>query len=181
MQDSLGKEPQPDWPVFLAALSLLVLVCIPLFLLPQQSETVIQWLYSGITLYLGIFYLWGGVAVLAFCIWIAASRHGRIKLGDPQSKPQFTIYSWASMLFCAGVATGVLYWGTIEWTYYYDTPPFGVEPRSAEAVRWASIFGVFHWGPTGWAFYCLPALAIGHAYHARGIPRRPTLPQAGGL
>ena len=75
------------------------------------------------------------------------------------------------MLFCAGVATGILYWGTIEWTYYYDAPPFGVEPRSAAAVRWASVFGIFHWGPTGWAFYCLPTLAIGHAYYCRKIPR----------
>ena len=46
----------------------------------------------------------------------------------------------------------------------------GVEPRSAEAIEWASTYGIFHWGPTGWAFYCLPALAIGHAYYVRRQP-----------
>ena len=155
----------------MSALTLLVLVCIPLLLFPESSESLIQQSYAWITRALGLFYLWGAVAVLVFCIWIALSRHGAIKLGAPDSEPQFSTYSWASMLFCAGVATGILYWGTIEWAYYYEMPPFGVEPRSAEAIRWASVFGMFHWGPTGWAFYCLLALAIGHAYYCRGIPR----------
>ncbi|MEO2197961.1 MAG: BCCT family transporter, partial [bacterium] len=31
-------------------------------------------------------------------------------------------------------------------------------------------YGMFHWGPTGWAFYCLPTLAIAHAYYVRGQP-----------
>lgn len=171
MQDSPDEKPQPDWPVFVTALILLVSACIPLFLFPARSENVIKQSYAWITNDLGIFYLWGAIGVLVFCIWIALSRHGSIRLGEPDAKPQFSTYSWASMLFCAGVATGILYWGTIEWTYYYETPPFGVEPRSVEAVRWASVFGIFHWGPTGWAFYCLPALAIGHAYYCRKIPR----------
>ena len=29
---------------------------------------------------------------------------------------------------------------------------------------------MFHWGPTGWAFYCLPTVAIGHAYYVRRQP-----------
>ncbi len=171
MPNDRAQQPPPDWPVFVAALSVLVTVCAPLFLFPLDSQSLIDHLYSEITNRLGIFYLWGGFGVLLFCIWIALSRHGAIKLGPADSQPQFSTYSWASMLFCAGVATGILYWGTIEWTYYFESPPFGIEPRSAEAVRWASAFGIFHWGPTGWAFYCLPALAIGHAYYCRGIPR----------
>ena len=165
------REPRPDWPILGAALGLLVLVCPPLFLFPQQSEVWIQRIYFAMTHYLGVFYLWGAVGVLAFCVWIAAGRHGTVKLGKPESQPRFSTFSWGSMLFCAGVATGLLYWGTIEWAYYYDAPPFGLEPRSAEAVRWASVFGVFHWGPAGWAFYLLPALAMGHAHYVRGVPR----------
>lgn len=157
--------------MFGAALMVLLGVCSLLFVYPEASKQFINDSYAWLTKYLGILYLWAGMVVLAFCVWIACSRHGSIKLGDADARPQFSLYSWASMLFCAGVATGILYWGTIEWTFYYDSPPFGVEPRSAAAVRWASVFGIFHWGPTGWAFYCLPALAIGHAYYVRKIPR----------
>ncbi len=150
---------------------LLVAVCVPLFAFPARSEQVIQQFYDLVTRYFGIFYLWGGAAAVLFCTWLAAGRFGKVKLGPPESRPRFSNFSWVSMLFCAGVATGILYWGTIEWSYYYESPPFGIAPRSAEAVKWASVFGIFHWGPTGWAFYCIPALAIGHAYHCRGIPR----------
>ena len=163
--------PRPDWPIFSAALGVLVVACVPQFLFPEASQEFITATYDNITRELGLAYLWSAVGVLGFCIWIAASRHGTIKLGGSNTTPQFSIFSWASMLFCAGVATGILYWGTIEWTYYYSGPPFGIEAKSPAAIRWASVFGVFHWGPTGWAYYCLPALAIGHAYYCREIPR----------
>jgi len=171
MRPSSVEPVETDWPVFFAALGLLVAVCVPLFAFPRRSEQVIQQIYDLVTRYLGIFYLWGGAAAVLFCVWLAAGRFGNVKLGPPDSRPRFSNFSWVSMLFCAGVASSILYWGTIEWSYYYESPPFGVEPRSAEAVKWASVFGIFHWGPTGWAFNCIPALAIGHAYHCRGIPR----------
>ena len=152
-------------------MAILLLMCAPLVANPDESAKVISKLFLGITTHLGVVYLWAGVAVLAFCVWIAASRHGTVKFGDPDTPPQFSTYSWVSMLFCAGVATGILYLGTIEWTVAYVSPPFGAEPRSLEAIEWATTYGMFHWGPTGWAFYCLPTLAIGHAYYCRKIPR----------
>ncbi|MGI9429491.1 MAG: BCCT family transporter, partial [Bythopirellula sp.] len=167
----LNEEPRVEWSLFAGALIVLLVVCAPLFGFPEASAQRIKALYQAITTNFGFLYLWCGIAVLAFCVWIVSSRHGRVKLGAANETPQFSTYSWVSMLFCAGVATGILYWGSIEWTYYYVSPPYGAEPRSVEAIEWASTYGIFHWGPTGWAFYCIPALAIGHAYYCRGIPR----------
>ena len=107
-QRNSSTEPATDWPVFGWALGLLLSVCALLFLFPVASKQFIDQSYAWITNYFGVFYLWAGILVLAFCIWIACSRHGSIKLGDPDSQPQFSLYSWASMLFCAGVATGFL-------------------------------------------------------------------------
>ena len=72
-------------------------------------------------------------------------------------------------LFCGGIGTSVLYWGTIEWAHYYQAPPMGVEAGSAEALRWSMAYPIFHWGFTGWALYCLPAIAVAYAYHVRGV------------
>ena len=77
--------------------------------------------------------------------------------------------SWAGMLFCAGVGAGLLYWCGVEWAYYFDAPPFGAEPRSTAAAEWASTYGLFHWGFTAWAFYCLPAIAIAYPYYSRKL------------
>jgi len=62
------------------------------------------------------------------------------------------------MIFCAGVATGILFWGCIEWTYYVVTPPQNATPYSNEAIEWASTYGMLHWGIADWSFYAVPAL-----------------------
>ena len=71
------------------------------------------------------------------------------------------------MLFCAGVGAGLMYWCATEWAYYFEAPPFGAEPRSPAAAEWASTYGLFHWGFTAWAFYCLPAIAIAYPFYVR--------------
>jgi BCCT family betaine/carnitine transporter len=36
-------------------------------------------------------------------------------------------------------------------------------------LEWASTYGIFHWGPTAWAFYCLPTIAIAYPYYVKKI------------
>ena len=137
---------------------------------PETGGRLVDVWYEFLTQQLGVVYIWAGTAVLGFVLWLALGRYGAVVLGTPGQPPRFSTASWVSMLFCAGVATGILYWGTVEWAHYYVGPPFGVEPRSAEAAEWAATYGMFHWGPTGWAFYCLPTLAIGHAFYVGRQP-----------
>ena len=137
---------------------------------PDIGDRFVARSYELLTSQLGVVYIWAGTAVIGFVLWLALGRYGTVVLGQPGVPPRFSTASWVSMVFCAGVATGILYWGTVEWAHYYTGPPFGVEPRSAEAIEWAATYGMFHWGPTGWAFYCLPTLAIAHAYYVRGQP-----------
>jgi BCCT family betaine/carnitine transporter len=47
-------------------------------------------------------------------------------------------------------------------------PPYSVAEKSAEALPWAMSYPIFHWGFIGWAFYCLPGIAMGYAYYIRG-------------
>lgn len=164
------ETPRTDRRVFGFSIGILLAVVAPLMVWPEASGRVLDAAYGFISERLGVVYLWAGLGVLVFVLWLALGRHGNVKLGAPDSQPRFSLFSWISMLFCAGVATGILYWGTIEWAAYFEAPPYGVEPRSNEAAEWASTYGIFHWGFTGWAFYALPALAIGYAYYVRRIP-----------
>lgn len=74
------------------------------------------------------------------------------------------------MLFCTGIGASLLYWGATEWTFYYDAPPFSVQPRTDEAILWASSYDMYHWGPLAWAFYCLLTVAFCLSYHYKGAP-----------
>jgi BCCT family betaine/carnitine transporter len=170
MTDRRVMRSKTDWPIFTTSLVTLLAIAGPLMVWPEAGGRLVDTLYAFLTSQLGVVYIWAGTATLVFVLWLALGRYGGVVLGAPGVSPVFSTYSWVSMLFCAGVATGILYWGTIEWVHAYIEPPFGAEPRSAEAIEWASTYGIFHWGPTGWAFYCLPALAIGHAYYVRRQP-----------
>ncbi|KAB7704053.1 BCCT family transporter [Bacillus aerolatus] len=111
-----------------------------------------------------------GLGLFFFLLYVAFSDNGRVKLGDEGEKPEFKTFSWAAMLFCAGIGSSILYWGTIEWAYYYQTPPFGIEAGTEEAIQWASTYGIFHWGPIAWAIYTLPALPMAYFYYVRKKP-----------
>ncbi len=74
------------------------------------------------------------------------------------------------MIFTASTGSSLLYWGTIEWIYYYQSPPFGAEVGSWQAAEWASAYGMFHWGATAWAMYAVVSVAIAYVYHVKKQP-----------
>ncbi len=164
------EQSRIDWPGFGLSAAIIVLVAIPLFAFPDESSVFLERLYAYIANEFGVLYLLASVAAIGFLTWLAFSRFGNITLGDrDDGKAEFSEISWIGMLFCAGVGAGLLYWCGVEWAFYYDAPPFGVEPRSTEAAEWASTYGLFHWGFTAWAFYCLPAVAIAYPYYSKKL------------
>ena len=157
-----------DGRVFALSVGFLCLVTLPLVLYPEASGQLITLTYDWLALHLGPIYLWAGVATLAFSLYLASGRYASVVLGSDGETPEFSNASWFSMLFCAGIASGLLYWGVIEWAHYYRSPPYGAEPGSVEAALWATSYPLFHWGVTAWGFYTLPTLAVAYACHRRG-------------
>ena len=126
--------------------------------------------FTYVTQDLGALYILFASTALIVLLVLAFGRHGQTVLGPEGSKPAYSTFSWAAMLFCGGIGSSVVYWGTIEWAHYYQSPPFSLAPESAEALQWATAYPLFHWGVTGWALYCLPGVAIAYAYHVGGAP-----------
>lgn len=164
---SPDSEQLIDKPTFFGALGLLLAVTVPLIVFPEQGAAWVAVARGFIVESFGFLYLALGIGAGVFMLFIAFSDIGRISLGHPDEEPEFSTLSWAAMLFCAGIGASILYWGTIEWAYYYQAPPFQIEPESAEAARWAVAYGIFHWGPLAWAIYLIPALPIAYFYYVR--------------
>lgn len=159
-----------DWLMFSATVAVITGACLPLAMFREESSAWVTAAYDVITRNFGVAYLWYGFGLVVFLLWLASSRFGRVRLGGTEAEPEFSTRSWIAMLFSAGIGAGLLYWAVIEWGYYVDAPPLGVEPGSTPAIEWAATYGLFHWGVTGWAIFCLPTLAIAYPYHNRGIP-----------
>ncbi|MFK0570822.1 BCCT family transporter [Endozoicomonas sp.] len=159
-----------DKPTFFGALVLLLSVVIPLALFPVEGAQWIAMAKAFMTDTLGSLYLALGVAAVLFMTYVIFSDVGQIKLGDVDEKPEYSTASWSAMLFCGGIGASILYWGTIEWAYYYQAPPFQLEPASEEAIRWSATYGIFHWGPIAWCIYMIPAVPIAYFFHVRKNP-----------
>ncbi|MQA09780.1 MAG: BCCT family transporter [Pseudonocardiaceae bacterium] len=156
-----------DKQVFGFALLLVAVICVPVAIAPERGKQVLDGVLAFLTGKFGWLYLWFAVLVAGVLVWLAISRFGRIKFGSVDDKPEFPTLSWIAMIFTAGIGGGIMYWGAIEWAYYYDDPPMGARPRSLQAADWATAYPLFHWGITAWALFCLPALALSYVYHVR--------------
>ncbi len=162
--------PSIDRVIFWVALPLIVGVSVPLVLFPVEGEALLSAAFGWLTRVLGWAYLWFTIAAFAILVYYALGKYGNVRFGGPDAKPEFSLPSWIAMIFCAGIGASVLYWGTIEWVYYYTSPPFGIEPRSVAATEWAATYGLFHWGFTAWAIYCIPTLPLAYLFWNRGRP-----------
>ena len=120
----------------------------------------------------------GWVYILDFNIFIAAalffalSRYGKIRLGGPYARPEFSTLSWYAMLVSAGIGIGLLFWGPAEPVFHMSSPPpfFDVDPNTAEAAKAGLATTYLHWGIHGWSLYGLVAVALGFFAYNRGLP-----------
>ncbi len=113
------------------------------------------------------------VLVLTFCILLAVSPLGRIRLGGHDATPDYKLLSWVAMLFAAGVGIGFMFYGAAEPLAYYTSwfgAPLGVEAGTKEAERLAFSATIFHWGLAPWAVYAVVGLSLGFFAHNKGLP-----------
>ena len=138
------ETPKTDWFIFTTTFALLVVTVSALLVAPSTSQNTIKGMLSYITSELGLVFIWFGIAVLFFLLFVALSPIGGIKLGLPNDRPEHSKLSWVAMLFSTGIGTTILYWGAIEWIEYYLAPPYEMPPRSEDAMKWSTPYGMFH-------------------------------------
>lgn len=165
MNDRKGKI---DKPLFFLTFIVLAVISIPTIIFPDQAMGVVNGIRDYMLYKLGIYYVWFGFFTVIFALYICFSKYGRIKLGDPDTKPEFSTFSWAAMLFCGGIGGTVIYWGSIEWVYYFSGyTPLHITPGSAQAYEMAAAMGPYHWGGIAWTIYIVCGVACAYIMYVR--------------
>lgn len=162
------KKTSVDQQIFWPALIVLLGIIVPLVINPEAGSALLDKVLNFITGKFGWMYLWSAIAAFGVLAYLGTGKYANVKFGE--GDPEYSTVSWIAMMFCAGIGCSLLYWGTIEWAYYYIGPPFGIEPKSVKAAEWAATYGLFHWGFTAWAIYCIPTLPIAYIYHVKKQP-----------
>jgi glycine betaine transporter len=122
----------------------------------------------------GWLYLLSAFALVITAFVLMIGRYGRVKLGGPADKPEFSNFSWFAMLFGAAIAAGIVFWGPAEPAYDYMTPPpyFGGAAHTPAAAVHAMTYSFFHWGLTPWAIYAVLTVAVAMGAYHKGLPFR---------
>lgn len=104
-----------------------------------------------------------------FVLWLAASKYGRIPLGQDDEEPQFRTVSWIAMMFSAGMGIGLMFWGVAEPLSHYASPPPGTDSAQTEAaLQTAMATTLFHWSLHPWAIYAVVGIAIAYGTFRKG-------------
>lgn len=146
--------------VFYGSIAIAIAFLVWGFLSPVSLGETAGMLLGWILNEFGWFYLLTGLAILIFTLLIAFSRFGKIRLGDPDEKPEYSNFAWFSMLFSAGMGIGLVFWGVAEPIFHYMQPPLGIESQTTESAVMAMRYSFFHWGFHPWAMYAIVGLAL---------------------
>ena len=128
------------------------------------SGVIMQWVSYNF----GWLYIWAIVAFCAFLVWISFSKYGKIKLGGKNEKPEFSNFSWYSMLFCGSTGIGLVFWSIAEPLSHYSMPPAGVEPGTMQAIDFSVRTCYLHWGITQWVCFAVVGLGIAYFQFRKG-------------
>ena len=127
-------------------------------------------LHSAVIAHFGWAYMLSGFFFLAFCLVLAFSKFGHVKLGKDHEKPEYTYFGWFSMLFAAGMGIGLIFWGVAEPLSHYMDPPEQIDAQTGQAATFAMRYSFFHWGLHPWAIYIIMSLSIAYFSFRRGMP-----------
>lgn len=138
----------------------------------ETAGTVFSKLLEVITKTFGWYYVIIVFGFLVFVVWLYFSPYGRIRLGSNNSKPEFSRFSWFSMLFAAGMGMGLIFWGVAEPIKHF-MEPVKAKPETIAAMNEGMMYSFFHWGFHPWAIYIIFALGIAYFHFRHKLPLAP--------
>ncbi|MEH2920898.1 choline transporter [Samsonia erythrinae] len=155
--------------VFYTSAALILTFSLMTILFNKAANAWITRALNWVSATFGWYYLLAATLYIVFVIFIASSRFGAIKLGPEQSKPEFSLMSWAAMLFAAGIGIDLMFFSVAEPITQYMMPPEG-DGQTMEAARQAMVWTLFHYGLTGWSMYALMGIALGYFSYRYNLP-----------
>jgi choline/glycine/proline betaine transport protein len=155
--------------VFYGSAAVTLVVAVWALIAPTAAADTIGVVVGWTSEWFGWFYILLSTFILVFVIFVGVSRLGRTRLGPEHSRPEFSTFAWASMLFAAGIGTDLMFFAVVEPVTQYLTPPRG-EGGTLQAAQEATVWTLFHYGINGWAMYSLMGMALAYFAYRRNLP-----------
>ncbi|AST90768.1 choline transporter [Sutcliffiella cohnii] len=148
--------------VFYISVAILALLVIVGVVLPDSLENITANIQAFITDVFGWYYLILVSILTLVCLYLMLSPLGRLKLGKPDDKPEFSRVTWIAMLFSAGMGIGLVFWGSAEPISHYALSSPTAQEGTDQGILDAMRYTYFHWGIHAWAIYGIVALVLAY-------------------
>ncbi len=158
-----------DKAVFIPSIVFLLSTVGIVLLFPDASDAAFGAMQAAIVEHASWYYGLVMAILLITSGVLAFSRVGSIRLGPDNSSPDYSLFSWLSMLFAAGVGIGLMFYGVAEPVVHYLRPPIG-DGAAIGAENQAVNLTMLHWGFNAWSVYALMALVLAYFSFRRGLP-----------
>ena len=116
------------------------------------------------------------VGLFAFFLAVIAilPQTGKRRMGREGEAPEFSNFSWFSMMFGAGLGVGLMVFATAEPLGLWGSNPLTVSqkvaPNSEEALTSAYRYTFLHYGFHAWAIYVVTGLSLAYYAYTRDMP-----------
>ncbi|WP_075879914.1 BCCT family transporter [Vreelandella massiliensis] len=159
-------------PVFIGSALCVIGFCIFGGFYTATASDAFSQLQQAISRTFGWYYALIVTLFVIFTLWLLVSPYAKLRLGPPDSRPDFSYRAWFAMLFSAGMGTGLVFWGVAE-PLYHHANPFLAEGGTPEAAKEAMRYTFFHWGLHPWAIYILFGASIAYFHFRHELPLAP--------
>ncbi len=163
--------------VNVAVISKVIISCLVVWCIvwPTEAGTILGEWNTAILAQFAAWYIWVVTAFVIVCIGLALwPAGGKLNLGQDGEVPEFSNFSWFSMMFGAGIGVGMLTWAVAEPVAHFKNNPAVIQgvttALDANNVREAYIWSYLHWGLGAWACYAIAGLALAFFSYRRGLP-----------
>lgn len=147
--------------VVIPSLLFIIGVCLITAIYPQISNRALGAVKDFIFVNLYYIYVWSVTIFVLFLVYLMFSKYGRIRLGRNESKPDYSFFSWISMLFAAGMGIGLMYFSVTEPMQHYSNELFS-DKTAVQRAKDAQLFTFFHWGVHAWSIYGVVGLSLAY-------------------
>ena len=160
-------------PVFIICTVLILVFVIATLIFPAEAKSALDGAKGWSINNFDWLFMAGGNAFVLFCLLMIVLPVGKIRLGGPDAKPDFSTRSWFAMLFAAGMGIGLMFWSVAEPVAYYTDwygTPLQAPPNTEEGAKMAMGATLYHWGLHPWAIYGVVALSLAFFHYNKKLP-----------
>lgn len=159
-----------DKKILIPSVLFIILISIPFALYESETLDLLNSIFDAIVTNFGWGYIWYANILVLIGLYLAFSKYGKVVLGDPAEKPDFTLFQYSALLIAMGLGSTIMRTGMIQWADIANNPPIGIEAGSPESMLWGNSYGMFIWSLQTFSVFVMAAPAIAYIVHVKKRP-----------